>query len=74
MGEDVTDVTPESEMLSRRLFLLAAPAFIAAERLDFGVPRRLILPSPLSETLRQRYASMAQVASTYADNPEDYFA
>lgn len=35
--------------LSRRSFLIAAPAFIAVSRLDFGVPKAppsLILPSP----------------------------
>lgn len=32
-------------MISRRFFLAAAPAFIAATRLDFGVPKKLITPT-----------------------------
>jgi len=33
--------------VNRRNFLLAAPAFILARRLDFGVPRKLVLSSVL---------------------------
>lgn len=31
-------------MITRRFFCFAAPAFIAATKLDFGVPKKLILP------------------------------